>query len=337
MQKKGAELFLKTSKSFPVIDVRSPKEFKEGHLPGAVNLPLFSDEERAVVGTLYKKQGKDKAVLKGLEIVGPKMAFFAQEGMRLSVCGKAFLHCWRGGMRSESMAWLFEKVGLECCVLKGGYKAYRAYCVEQMAHINSLVVLKGFTGSGKTEILKELRCRGEQVIDLENIARHRGSSFGGIGQAPQPTTQQFQNDLFHALSELSLNRPVWVEGESKSIGRVYVPDVFWELMQNARVVEIVVPFAVRVSRLLREYAALDALEMEVAILRLQKRLGHERTMKILDFFRAKDYENAASLLLAYYDKTYKYADSNYKQGIQRIHVKDDNAAQNADLLMQRIS
>lgn len=336
MQKIDPKAFLETSEHLTIVDVRSPGEFAEGHIPGAINMPIFDNDERAVVGTLYKKQGKDKAVLKGLEIVGPKMATFAKQAMKLAVDGKILVHCWRGGMRSESMAWLFEKVGIDCQVLEGGYKAYRSFCVAQMESIKTVVILKGSTGSGKTEILEELQKRDEQMVDLEGMAHHRGSSYGGIGQLPQPTTQQFQNDLYAALAPLSFEKRIWVEGESKSIGRVHIPDSFWEVMRHARVVEIIVPFDERVKRLVVEYALLDADEMEAATLRLQKRLGHERTQEVLTVFRAKDYEQTAALLLAYYDKGYSHSDSSYVQEIQRVAVTTGHAAANAEELIAQV-
>lgn len=336
MQKIETKSFLEAGKNLVTIDVRSPKEFAEGHIPGALNMPIFDNEERAVVGTLYKKKSREAAVLEGLKIVGPKMALFAEEAMKLAKDGKILVHCWRGGMRSESMAWLFEKVGLECLVLEGGYKAYRRYCVEQMASINSIIILKGSTGSGKTDILYQLQERGQQIIDLEGLAHHRGSSFGGIGQLPQPSTQQFQNDLYEALSGLSFDKTIWVEGESKSIGRVYIPDAFWEVMRSSRIVEIVVPFRERVKRLVDEYALLDAPEMEAAILRLEKRLSTEKTQEVLKIFRDKDYEQTAGLLLAYYDKGYKYSDSNYEKVIQRVSVESGDAAKNAEILISSV-
>lgn len=333
MNKINASSFLEASKLLTIIDVRSPGEFAEGHIPGAVNMPLFDNDERAVVGTLYKQKGKDTAVLKGLEIVGPKMADFAKQAMALAKDGEILVHCWRGGMRSESMCWLFEKVGLKCQMLIGGYKAYRTHCVERMLSLKNVVILRGSTGSGKTEILKELQGRGEQMVDLEGLAHHRGSSFGGIGQLPQPTTQQFQNDLCQILATFSSEKCIWVEGESKSIGRVYIPDSFWEVMRNADVVEIEVPFRERVKRLVVEYAALDAQEMEAAILRLEKRLSNEKTREVLEIFRAQDYESTAGLLLAYYDKGYKHSDSSYTKGVKRVKVESGDASLNADILI----
>ena len=320
MQKHKAQDFLKLSVIYNVVDVRSPKEFAAGHIPGAVNIPIFDNDERAIVGTLYKQVGKQAAVLKGLEIVGPKMADFASQALALAVDNRILVHCWRGGMRSESMAWLFEKVGLQVDLLIGGYKGYRQFCVDQMREFSQLVVLKGFTGTGKTAILYELQQLGEQMVDLEGIAHHRGSAFGGIDQGEQPTTEQFQNDLYQALSGLDPQQRVWVEGESKPIGHVYIPDAFWEQMQAAKVVEIVVPFEERVLRLVPDYAALDSEAMVDAIRRLEKRLGNMRMNTIIDVFQQKDYAATAAMLLQYYDKGYRLADKNYTHGIQKVNV-----------------
>ena len=337
MLKLSPKAFLAAAKLLTIIDVRSPGEFAEGHMPGAINMPIFDNDERAIVGTLYKKEGRQSAVVKGLGLVGPKMEAFAIEALALAKEGKILVHCWRGGMRSESMAWLFERVGIECQLLEGGYKAYRAYCVAEMAQLKNVVILKGSTGCGKTEILHEMMARGQQIVDLEGMAHHRGSSFGGIGQLPQPTTQQFQNDLYDVLAPMSPEKPIWVEGESKSIGRVYIPDVFWEVMSVARIVEVEVPFDERVKRLVVEYAALDAQEMEAAILRLEKRLSNEKTNEVLSIFRAKDYEKTAALLLAYYDRTYKHYDNKYEQGIERVSVETGDAAKNAETLIAVLS
>ncbi|TAJ14051.1 tRNA 2-selenouridine(34) synthase MnmH [Marinilabiliaceae bacterium JC017] len=336
MKKLTPEEFLKEAIHIPVIDVRSPAEFEEGHIPGAINIALFNNDERAVVGTLYKKTGKEAAVLKGLEIVGPKMADFAKQAKEAAVQGKLLVHCWRGGMRSESMAWLFEKVGIQCALLEGGYKAYRNYLLEQMVITDNLVVIEGHTGGGKTEILKHLATMNEQVIDLEGLACHRGSAFGGIGQGTQPSTQQFQNNMLQQLLTFRRDRPIWVEGESKSIGRVFLPDPFWLSMNTATVLEIVVPAGDRIQRLVEDYASLDAECMEQSILKLKKRLGQTRMQEVLDFFRNKDYAKVAELLLVYYDKTYQYSTDKYKGTHELMQLPSGDARENAGILLDKL-
>ncbi|HLG04366.1 MAG TPA: tRNA 2-selenouridine(34) synthase MnmH, partial [Bacteroidia bacterium] len=205
------DIFLAKKGVLPVIDVRSPGEFAHGHIPGAINLPLFSDEERAKVGTVYKKDGREQAILLGFELVGPKMADFSRKGMELAVAKRILVHCWRGGMRSGVVAWVFETVGLEVFTLQKGYKAYRNFVLKEFEKPLNLRIVGGETGTGKTEILHALRKKGEQVIDLEAIAAHRGSAFGALGQPAQPTSEQFENDLHHAISELDPAKIIWIE------------------------------------------------------------------------------------------------------------------------------
>ncbi|MBI9064111.1 MAG: tRNA 2-selenouridine(34) synthase MnmH [Marinilabiliaceae bacterium] len=335
MKKLAPKEFLKEAMGTPVIDVRSPGEFEEGHIPNAINMPLFTNEERAIVGTLYKRTGKDAAVLKGLEIVGPKMVDFARQAGEIAIDKQLLVHCWRGGMRSESMAWLFERTGLQCGLLIGGYKGYRNHLMEQMESIQNLIVIEGHTGSGKTEILSALAARGEQIIDLEGLACHRGSAFGGIGQAPQPTTQQFQNDLYQAFSVLQPELPIWVEGESKTIGKVYLPDPFWHAMNQSRVIEIEVPLKARVSRLVDDYAGLNADAMKQSISRLERRLGNKRMTEILEYYQNQNFHKVAELLLEYYDKTYQHSTETYREQYEVLNLADGNAQTNAALLIKQ--
>lgn len=333
MQIIKAKDFLALKKVIPVIDVRSPGEFQEGHIPGAFNLPLFSDDERAVVGTIYVKEDRIAAVNMGLKIVGPKMAELTKKALDISKNGQLLVHCWRGGMRSESMAWLFEKVGIQCTLLEGGYKAYRNYILERSGEIPHLIVLEGYTGSGKTEILNCLKQKGEQVLDLEGLAHHRGSVFGGIGQLPQPTTQQFQNNLADQLLELDLTRNIWVEGESQTIGRVFLPDPFWNRMNTAMNIEIVVPREARISRLVLEYGALPKEEMEHAIQCIVKRLGNDRTREILEAYQNGELNLVADKLLDYYDQTYQHSQEKYKKEYTQVTMNTGDAVHNAESLL----
>jgi tRNA 2-selenouridine synthase len=183
----------KSGKPLPMLDVRSPGEFARGHIPGAQNIPLFDNEGRAEVGTIYKQKGKQPAILRGLELVGPNMATMAERGRLTAIDNTVFVHCWRGGMRSGSVAWLLESYGVKVFTLKGGYKAFRRYMQQQFEAPKNLLVLGGRTGSQKTTWLHALQGDGEQVIDLEGLACHKGSSFGMLGEHPQPTQEQFEN------------------------------------------------------------------------------------------------------------------------------------------------
>ncbi|MEO1415863.1 MAG: tRNA 2-selenouridine(34) synthase MnmH [Bacteroidota bacterium] len=290
----------------PFIDVRSPGEFQKGHIPGSVNIPLFDNDERAEVGTLYKQVGKEAAFLKGLEMVGPKMRYFVEEANRLSPHKKLYTYCWRGGMRSNSLAWLWRQAGLEVDVVSGGYKAYRRWVLSQLGQSLDLIVLGGRTGSGKTEILHALDACGEQILDLEGMANHKGSSFGAIGEDPQPTTEHFENILHDKFSQLDPQKRIWLEDESRNIGKVFIPDVLWQQMVEAQVFIVHVPLEVRVGHLVDVYTHIDHQLLKEAVERIQRRLGGWATQQALEALEERDYAKTAEICLSYYDKAYDY-------------------------------
>jgi len=335
MQVLTADKFMTFRKLFQMVDVRSQGEFAEGHIPGAINIPIFNNEERAIVGTIYIKEGRLPAIEKGLEIVGPKMVQFVREAVTLATSGQLLVYCWRGGMRSESMAWLFERVGIKCTTLKGGYKAYRNYLLEKISDLPQLIVIEGHTGSGKTEILKRLKEMGEQIIDLEGLANHKGSVFGGISKEPQPTTQNFQNELFNEVLDFDLSKRIWVEGEGLSVGRVFLPDPFWHKINQAHCVEILVPESDRIKRLVSEYGTLPDELMQNAIHSLIKRLGEERMNEILRLYLEKDLSGVAGKLLEYYDQTYQFSRNKYKRKVTEIILSNGDALLNAELILRK--
>ena len=307
------EYFLQNQENFPLIDVRSPAEYEHAHIPGAHNIPLFDNKERAIVGTLYKNSGKESAILKGLEIVGPKMVSFVKRARKLAPAKSLFIHCWRGGMRSESMAWLFDTSGIKSTIIEGGYKAYRQYIKRAFSQKSSFLILGGMTGSGKTAILKKIQLFGEQVIDLEGIAKHKGSAFGGIAQDQQPTTEQFENNLYEELRMFDLNKPIWLEDESKSIGRVQIPDEIFLRMRQSRVIEIKMPKIQRIKILEKEYTNLDPEELIQSTLRISKRLGGLKTRESIEAIKHKKFNHAIETVLVYYDKSYMKGLSNRDQ------------------------
>jgi len=328
-EKIGVLEFYKLSRSIPIIDVRSPGEFETGHIPGAYNIPIFTNEERAIVGTIYKKQGKEPSVLKGLEIVGTKLRTFADTARKLSVDNKILVHCWRGGMRSASMAWLFETVGINTFILEGGYKAFRKYGKEQLAN-SKLIVLGGLTGSGKTETLLEIRKNGEQVVDLEGLAHHKGSAFGALGQEAQPTNEQFENDLLYQWLSFGLSKPVWVEDESHSIGSNWLPSELYSLMRISPVIKMEIDKNFRIKRLMNEYASFNNNKLEQCILRIGKKLGGQNVKKALESLENDNLEEVANITLAYYDKSYDFGlNKRENQTVFPIKLESDNPEENA--------
>ena len=320
----------------PVIDVRSPGEFAHAHIPGAVNIPLFDNDERAQVGTRYKQAGKDHAVLMGLEFVGPKLADFVKQAKKLNPQNREVLvHCWRGGMRSGSFAWLLDTAGLTASTLVGGYKAYRNLVLDSFAEPQNIIILGGKTGSGKTDILKELARQGEQIIDLEGLAHHKGSSYGAIGQLPQPATEQFENVLFNEFKSLDSNRRIWLEDESRSIGSCFIPMSLWQQMRLAPVAFVDVPKDKRVTRLVTEYTGIDHTLLVEATERIKKRLGGKVTKDALDALARHDYATVADLTLDYYDKAYLHGLSQREStSVHTVNVIEDNPEKTAAQLIQ---
>lgn len=305
-----------------LFDVRTPAEFAGGHIPGAVNLPLFTNEERAEIGTIYKQVDPRLAFLRGLELVGPKMRQYVEQASASAPDLSAVVHCWRGGQRSESMGWLLEKSGFDITVLKGGYKAFRRYALDYLCALpHPLIVLGGYTGSGKTEVLQVLKREGEQVVDLEGLARHKGSAFGALGELPQPTVEQFENDLWAAFRAIPSTLPVWVEDESRSIGRVYQPDGFWRILLSSKLIQVVMPVELRVERLVRDYGAFPKADLAERFARITKRMGGQHVKAAVEAINRDDLAAAARIALQYYDKTYEHTLEVHPRGrIIRVEV-----------------
>jgi tRNA 2-selenouridine synthase len=298
-----ADTFL-ASHRLPTIDVRSPGEFGRGHIPSANNVPLLDDAEREEIGIIYKNVGSQSAIARGRELVGFKIDHLV-DTVKAIVSGPDFVvHCWRGGMRSESFAGLLEQYGFRPRLLQGGYKAYRRAAHCSFAQPRRIIILSGHSGAGKTRLLHALQAACEQVIDLEGLACHRGSVFGGINQPPQPTVEQFENDLFLQWRDLDPSKPVWIEGESQSIGKVFIPQPVWEQMSAAPAIFVDVQREQRVELLVEEYGDLPVDELALAMERISKRLGGARLRAALEALQRKDVHTVAELALEYYDKAY---------------------------------
>ncbi len=328
--------FLDERHRVPVIDVRSPSEYKKGHIPGSYNLPLFSDDERAIVGTKYTKEGRFSSVVAGLGFVGSKLEQIVKDVNEIAPSKKILVYCWRGGMRSESVSWLLNVAGLNTRTLIGGYKSYRQYLRNFFRTPLKLIVLGGMTGSGKTELLKELSLKNEQVINLEEIANHKGSAFGAIGQNPQPTTEQFENLLFEKIISFHLERRIWVEDESKSIGTIFIPDEIFSQISISPCVVIEIPYETRVNRLVKEYSDCDSTLLISAIDRISKKIGHDNARLAKNALINGNFQKVVELVLLYYDKAYRFGVESKKNKPYVIRFTSDNHAYNVNSLIELI-
>lgn len=298
--------FLKQSVGHVIIDVRAPIEFKKGHIANAINVPLFEDIERAEIGTLYKQQGKDIAVTRGLEIVSPKLVPFVNQVKKLSSSKKIFVYCFRGGMRSNSFAWLMNTSGLDATILEGGYKNYRNHVLNYFEREKKLVVLGGMTGSGKTDLLKNIKHDNFQIIDLEALANHKGSAFGSINEEKQNPQQVFENNLFYALNLLDEDKHILVEDESQSIGFNKIPRDFWLQMKKAPIIKLDVPFELRVQKLVQDYTTTNIEALKICIKKIEQNLGTQNANLCLNYLDENNLTEVARLTLKYYDKAYSF-------------------------------
>lgn len=312
IEKINIEKFLELAESFPVLDVRSPGEYKHAHIPGAHSLPLFTDEERKVVGTAYKQQSREAAIKLGLDYFGPKMRNMVESVEALvkrPAANAVLVHCWRGGMRSAGVAWLLDVYGFKVYTLVGGYKAFRNWVLMQFNIPYRFNILGGYTGSGKTEVLRELNQKGELVVDLESLAGHKGSAFGNIGLPPQPSQEMFDNklavNLYKQWRKATANQTtIWLEDESQRIGTVNIPQPLWIMMRNSPVYFLDIPFEERLNHIVEEYGALDREKVADATTRLRKRLGGLETKTALAYLEEDNVQECFRILLKYYDKYY---------------------------------
>lgn len=297
------ESFLQKASEFPVLDVRSPSEYTHAHIPGAHSFPLFSDDERRRVGTAYHQEGRAPAIKIGFDLFGPKMKDFVEKADALG--SRTFLvHCWRGGMRSGAIAWLLDFYGFRVYTLADGYKAFRRWVLTQFETPVQLRVLGGYTGSGKTRRLRE---SGEPFLDLENLAGHKGSAFGGIGLPPQPRQEMFENLLAMELARLSSTGPIWVEDESRRIGSIHIPEALYTQMHLAALHVLEVPFEKRLDNILEEYGSAPGEALEMSIRKIEKRLGGLECKTALTALHEGRIRDCFSILLVYYDKYYQKA------------------------------
>lgn len=307
-------------RNLPIFDVRSPAEYEHAHISGAMSLPLFTNEQRAEIGTTYKQRSREKAIKIGLDYFGPNMRTML-ESAEQSVAKHyqypvhqpptplpaVIVHCWRGGMRSAAVAWLLDLYGFQVYTFVGGYKSFRTWALKQFAAPANFRIIGGFTGSGKTDLLHAWKNMGQAVIDLEGLAVHRGSALGGYPNQPQPTQEMFENKLALAYHDVLLHQPVnvWAEDESQRIGNLRIPTELWVQMRAAPVFVRQVPFEKRLPYLVDGYGKIDKEKLVNAIIRITKRLGPLETKTAIQYVIEDDITACFDILLQYYDKQYR--------------------------------
>ncbi|MFZ6011253.1 MAG: tRNA 2-selenouridine(34) synthase MnmH [Bacteroidota bacterium] len=296
--------FLSLRDTLPIADVRSESEFDEGHIQGAVNIPILNNQERVEVGTTYKQQGQMAAIKAGFRLVGPRILDIVNNAENVAKERELLVHCWRGGMRSSNFCQFAEMAKIKTHQLAGGYKTYRQEALKSFRQPFQFIVIGGCTGSGKSEVLRGLAKRGEQIIDLEKLASHKGSVFGGLMMPPQPTTEQFENDLFETIRKLDVNRRIWIEDESIAVGKIFIPNDFWKNMSTSPVVEMEVDKPRRIERLVQEYGPADQDKFLVAMERIVKKLGGQHYKEAREKYLQQDMASTIDILLTYYDKAY---------------------------------
>jgi tRNA 2-selenouridine synthase len=296
-----------------LVDARTPSEFAEATIPGAINVPIFDDGERARVGTLYKQQGKAVAKRLGVGLVAPKIpAMIAQvEGAQAGRRGPVVVFCWRGGMRSRALTAFLDLAGVPARQLKGGHKAFRAHVRDffETGEWGRLLVLRGLTGVGKTRLLQVLAAEGYPVIDLEGLANHRGSAFGNLGLPPQPSQKAFEALLWDALRQVPPGRYALAEGESRHIGRLALPLRVYQALQTETSLWVNASLEHRVRIILDDYPARDGLKEAFArpLQALRPKLGGEATDRMLGLLQRGEWEALTrELMLLYYDPLYEH-------------------------------
>ena len=314
------DIFNNCDESIIIFDARSPSEYKYGHIPSAINLPLFSDDERKDIGTIYSKIGREEAILKGLKYVGSKLAdFITTVNKYADISKNIYLYCARGGMRSESLSWLLGLYGYNVYVIVGGYKYFRKYVLSSFENIYDVVLLGGKTGSSKTLILQDLKKSGSNIIDLEGLANHKGSAFGSLGEKEQPSQEHFENLLCVEFNKIKENKTIWLEDESYLIGRCVIPKPLWAQMQNSRlVVYLDIPVNSRARYLESVYGQYDKDLLIKSVEKIQKRLGGLNVKNAINFIENDNCYEAAIILLSYYDKSYTSACLNRECEIIRL-------------------
>lgn len=295
-----------------LVDARSPAEYAEATIPGAINVPILDNVERAEIGTLYKQVGRQVARQRGVELVAPKIPqLLAEIAARRPAGLPVVVFCWRGGMRSKALTQFLELAGIPARQLKGGHKAFRSLVCDffERGTWGRLLVLRGLTGVGKTALLQCLAADGYPVLDLEGLANHRGSAFGHLGLPPQPTQRMFEALLWDVLGRIPKDSYAVTEGESRHIGRVALPLRLYQALQTEVSIWVEAPMEIRVRNILADYPARDSLREQFAapLRALKERCGRQTVEELLALLNRGAWQELVSeLMLRYYDPLYRH-------------------------------
>lgn len=294
---------------YVIVDVRSPKEFSNSTIPGAVNVPLFTDEQRELIGTVYVRESIEKAKKIGVEVASKNLPGIYDKINELTKNYKELVFfCARGGMRSSSVVALVEALGVRAFKLNNGYKGYRAYINEKLPCTVSgikFVVIHGNTGVGKTSILNRLEEEGHDVLDLEKYANHRGSLLGSVGLGEQNSQKQFESLVYDKLKNRKSNL-VFVEGESRKIGKIIIPECIFNLMKSGEHIKLTADIDLRIKNILADYVQKDNSELIESLNKLRKYISEKNIDKYIDEVSKKNYEYVIrELMIKYYDPMYE--------------------------------
>lgn len=318
-----------------IIDVRSPSEYETDHLPNAINLPVLTDAERIEVGKLYKKNPFEARRV-GAAFISANVAKHLETHLSTRDAEyKPLLYCWRGGMRSRSMAFILHSIGWKTHIVNGGYRAFRQFIAANLIELLEddaldLKVLSGLTGVGKTRLLKAIEESGGQILDLEGLANHKGSLLGASPDSEQPSQKRFESQLWDTLNQLDFSRPIYTEAESNRIGNIHCPVPLWKALAKAKVLDVVLPLNERIKLLREEYPHFeeDIPKLSAQLSHLTKLRGHAQIDEWRQLSEKQEWDAfVESLLTNHYDLCYRqpgHEKSNYQAASETVHVSDSH-------------